>query len=290
MSTEHIDFITNNFNPELSKILIRAIHIFDTYNLENYELTLNNLIYGKGDHKDLDDFKDEYVNIIKELLIELGKQFTFIFNENATIEDVVSLFEYLINLEYYLDHEAVINVLDNVEHHIETLARLFNMIDNVSENWVFLTLDDFDSSLLNKIRESHTRVVIEPIETEKEQKDTDMMIDQLKLYRDFTSNDKLVCFKLIRRGVPIGQSFKHNVEYIRNHLEYAKDEDLAFELLGILMMSDDTYKNPVFGLKEHSNYLFDTLEKISKIDNLVNKIMSDLLNYKTNTKGKQNVT
>ena len=94
----------------------------------------------------------------------------------------------------------------------------------------------------------------------------------------------MVCFKLIRRGHSLDTDFRTNVQYIRNHLEFADTSNLVSEIVGILYFSADTSGDPIMGFKTHSEYLFDDLRKITQIDAEVSQLVSKFLNYRVTRK------
>jgi hypothetical protein len=285
MQDNFLDFIDNSYSPELSNDLKDSLTIFASYNLEDHALPLTNLLYGHSHLIEVDELKDRFVNIIRSFLIELGKSFTLVFNETASIPDMNTVFNSLLDIEHYLDHDAILRVLELDEIEMEILAALFEHVNNIPTSWTFNVLDSFDKALLVKIKETHTKdtVIDQSKEEDKVESKANQVIN-LRLYRKFINNDNLVCFKLIRRGNVIGLPFKEYVQYIANHLEYAKDEDLANELIGILYMGCDTYNDPILGFREHSEFLFDDLGKISKIDTLLTNTFNKFSTFKLTNK------
>ncbi|MEG3033882.1 MAG: hypothetical protein RR877_00110 [Aurantimicrobium sp.] len=245
-------------------------------------------MYGSVDNIDPSETLDRFVNTIKNFLFTLGENFGLSFYEEIDIYDLVTTFQTLLEVEYYLDHDQILRAIEAEDEPLETLANIFEIVSNLNTSWTFSRILSIEAALLTKIRDTHytKSVAMEDVEPEQTKDDKIQLnqINNLKLYREFTANDQLVCFKLIRRGHNLDTDFKTNVQYIRNHLEFAKPEDLVTEIVGILYFSSDTTVDPIMGFKTHSEYLFDDLKKITQVDSEVSQLVSKFLNYKATRK------
>lgn len=288
MQNNFIEFIDTNYNEILGGYLKDALVIFDSYNMNDHEIPLTNLMYGSVNHVDPATTVDRFVNVIRSFLLELGNNFGISFYEEIELSDLVIVFNTLLDIEYYLDHEQILRATETENESLETLAHIFEIVGNVSPSWTFVNILYVDPKLINKIMETHHgKFNMDQEESSEDKKDNKLLLDQinnLKLYREFLNDDQLVCYKLIRRGHSLETDFKTNVQYIRNHLEFAQPDKLALELVGILYFSSDTASDPLMGFKKHSEYLFDDLKKITQMDSEVSKLISKFLNYKTTRK------
>ena len=288
MQNNFVDFIETNYQEILGNCLKDALVIFDSYNVNDHEFPLQNLMYGSVDNLDPSETLDRFVNTIKNFLFVLGENFGLSFYEEIDIYDLVTVFQTLLEVEYYLDHDQILRAIESDDEPMETLANIFEIVSNLSSSWTFSKILSIEPALLTKIRDTHytKSVAMEEVETgqTKDEKIQLNQINNLKLYREFTNNDQLVCFKLIRRGHNLNTDFKTNVQYIRNHLEYAEPANLVAEIVGILYFSADTTTDPIMGFKTHSDYLFDDLKRITQVDSEVSQLVSKFLNYKATRK------
>lgn len=287
MQNNFVDFIDNNYQADLGNYLKDALVIFDTYNVNDHEFPLQNIMYGTSNQLDYSETLDRFVDTIKGYLLTLSDNFGITFIEDVDLNDLTTAFKTLIDIEHYLDHDQILRAIESDNVPLETLSNIFEIVSNLPSSWTFSKLIGINENLLDSIKNTHYSKAL-GLETVTEETTVDqqyqIQIDNLKLYKEFIETDQLVCFKLIRRGVPIGLDFKSNVDYIKNHLEYAKLEDLVKELLGILYLSKDTYTNPVLSLRSNSDYLFDDLKKITQVDSEVANLVSNFLAFKTTRK------
>lgn len=287
MQNNFVDFIDNNYQADLGNYLKDALVIFDTYNVNDHEFPLQNIMYGTSNQLDYSETLDRFVDTIKGYLLTLSDNFGITFIEDVDLNDLTTAFKTLIDIEHYLDHDQILRAIESDNVPLETLSNIFEIVSNLPSSWTFSKLIGINEDLLDSIKNTHYSKAL-GLETVTEETTVDqqyqIQIDNLKLYKEFIETDQLVCFKLIRRGVPIGLDFKSNVDYIKNHLEYAKLEDLVKELLGILYLSKDTYTNPVLSLRSNSDYLFDDLKKITQVDSGVANLVSNFLAFKTTRK------
>ena len=287
MQNNFVDFIDNNYQADLGNYLKDALVIFDTYNVNDHEFPLQNIMYGTSNQLDYSETLDRFVDTIKGYLLTLSDNFGITFIEDVDLNDLTTAFKTLIDIEHYLDHDQILRAIESDNVPLETLSNIFEIVSNLPSSWTFSKLIGINEDLLDSIKNTHYNKAL-GLETVTEETTVEqqyqIQIDNLKLYKEFIETDQLVCFKLIRRGVPIGLDFKSNVDYIKNHLEYAKLEDLVKELLGILYLSKDTYTNPVLSLRSNSDYLFDDLKKITQVDSEVANLVSNFLAFKTTRK------
>ena len=287
MQNNFVDFIDNNYQADLGNYLKDALVIFDTYNVNDHEFPLQNIMYGTSNQLDYSETLDRFVDTIKGYLLTLSDNFGITFIEDVDLNDLTTAFKTLIDIEHYLDHDQILRAIESDNVPLETLSNIFEIVSNLPSSWTFSKLIGINEDLLVSIKNTHYSKAL-GLETVTEETTVEqqyqIQIDNLKLYKEFIETDQLVCFKLIRRGVPIGLDFKSNVDYIKNHLEYAKLEDLVKELLGILYLSKDTYTNPVLSLRSNSDYLFDDLKKITQVDSEVANLVSNFLAFKTTRK------
>ena len=288
MQNNFVEFIETNYQEILGNCLKDALVIFDSYNVNDHEFPLQNLMYGSVDNLDPSETLDRFVNTIKNFLITLGKNFGLTLYEEIDIYDLVTVFQTLLDVEYYLDHDQILRAIESDDIPMETLANIFEIVSNVSSSWTFSRILSIEPALITKIGDTHytkaqAMAEVSPVETKDEEFQLNQ-IKNLKLYREFTNNDQLVCFKLIRRGHSLDTDFRTNVQYIRNHLEFADTSNLVSEIVGILYFSADTSGDPIMGFKTHSEYLFDDLRKITQIDAEVSQLVSKFLNYRVTRK------
>ncbi len=288
MQNNFVEFIETNYQEILGNCLKDALVIFDSYNVNDHEFPLQNLMYGSVDNLDPSETLDRFVITIKNFLITLGKNFGLTLYEEIDIYDLVTVFQTLLDVEYYLDHDQILRAIESDDIPMETLANIFEIVSNVSSSWTFSRILSIEPALITKIGDTHytkaqAMAEVSPVETKDEEFQLNQ-IKNLKLYREFTNNDQLVCFKLIRRGHSLDTDFRTNVQYIRNHLEFADTSNLVSEIVGILYFSADTSGDPIMGFKTHSEYLFDDLRKITQIDAEVSQLVSKFLNYRVTRK------
>ena len=288
MQNNFVEFIETNYQEILGNCLKDALVIFDSYNVNDHEFPLQNLMYGSVDNLDPSETLDRFVITIKNFLITLGKNFGLTLYEEIDIYDLVTVFQTLLDVEYYLDHDQILRAIESDDIPMETLANIFEIVSNVSSSWTFSRILSIEPALITKIGDAHytkaqAMAEVSPVETKDEEFQLNQ-IKNLKLYREFTNNDQLVCFKLIRRGHSLDTDFRTNVQYIRNHLEFADTSNLVSEIVGILYFSTDTSGDPIMGFKTHSEYLFDDLRKITQIDAEVSQLVSKFLNYRVTRK------
>ena len=279
------DFITANYNEILAEALLEGLVILDTYNVNDHEFPLQNLMYGSVDRLHPEETLDRVCLTIRNFLVTLGRNFGVEFFEEVSIYDLVTFFKTLIDTEHYLDHDSILRAIESGLPDLETLAVIYEIIANIDNSWIFTVVQNVDPGLVVKIQENHlsnSKVRDDAmLEGQQVDKIEELQIKQLKLYREFTANDKLVCFKLLRRGNSLANDFRTNVEFIRNHLEFGEEENMVQELLGILLFSKDTVSDPIMGFKNNSEYLFDDLKKITSVNTTFNKLVSNFLNFKS---------
>lgn len=288
MQSNFIEFISHNYQPDLGNCLKDALVIFDSYNVNDHEFPLQNILYGSMNHLETAETLDRFYQTVQDFLVTLSDNFGLVFAEDADLPAMVRVFETLLSIEYYIDHDQVLRIFESDNPPMETLASVFELVSNVEPSWTFSNVLDVQPALLSRMQERHSEQskTEEPVMAQPgaEELRLAQQIENLKLYQEFTNDRSLVCFKLVRRGNLIGADFKRNIEFIKNHLEFSEEEALARELIGILYFSGDTCMDPIMGFRTNSEYLFDDLKKITHVDSHVSKIVSDFLNFKNTRK------
>jgi hypothetical protein len=155
MQNNFVDFIETNYQEILGNCLKDALVIFDSYNVNDHEFPLQNLMYGSVDNLDPSETLDRFVNTIKNFLFVLGENFGLSFYEEIDIYDLVTVFQTLLEVEYYLDHDQILRAIESDDEPMETMANIFEIVSNLSSSWTFSKILSIEPALLTKIRDTH---------------------------------------------------------------------------------------------------------------------------------------
>ena len=180
MQNNFVEFIETNYQEILGNCLKDALVIFDSYNVNDHEFPLQNLMYGSVDNLDPSETLDRFVNTIKNFLFVLGENFGLSFYEEIDIYDLVTVFQTLLEVEYYLDHDQILRAIESDDEPMETLANIFEIVSNLSSSWTFSKILSIEPALLTKIRDTHytKSVAMEEVET-GQTKDEKIQLNQI---------------------------------------------------------------------------------------------------------------
>ena len=152
---------------------------------------------------------------------------------------------------------------------------------------VYRIIESIDSQFFDTLKQ----LIDEKDNTYSYTKEQKNIIDNIKIFKKFCidrKDDPLpVGIQMIESGIYIGDYFKNYIGYFEKHLEdLLKDKTnasiprISLDILSVLLISIDGYKNTIDTFRNNSDYMFDKLTDITNIDNTILKLNSFFDSYK----------
>ena len=171
----------------------------------------------------------------------------------------------LLGIEYYLDNEEMLRIMESDSDSEEKLARMINAVIGTDADVIVQYIEEMNDSLLDRAQELFTARVIEPPGQLQEDSENYKLVHKLKDVARHLGNQELLAIQILHRGVLPGALFSEYLRYIQHSLDDIPASEAAFELFALLAISHDGSKNMLQTYAAHSEFLFHDMDLITKV-------------------------
>ncbi len=266
-------FINDNYSVEKIDLITRLFDLLDTLTEEDYQGRYLELLM--DDSPAAGDVADNFTALLNDNLEYLFKLYEIQPNEEATLEDLITILESIKAIEEYTDSSLIIRTIEAADDSVDAFANLIaSVASTLDATKVYRVIDSVSPSFINKLKE---------INIDKDEEDTDYtvadneLILNLKQFKKYLGNTTAIGFKLLDQGLPLGASFSHYLKYFTLDTTSKDKLNLAKEIVTLLYMGGDSYKNPIEFFKKHSGLIFDDINLLTSVDVEITKIINHYL-------------
>lgn len=267
-------FIKNNCSEHIRTILETSLDLFDQFNLEEHQDRLMNLLMQEG-IKERSVLDIEFIAMINKYADSLLTLHGIKLDIDTQLEFKNGVLQTILDLSNYIDTQTILDILELQEENTEKFTQLLELFLPYSNSHIFAQLEEVQDSFLVKLKEyTLSQVELSLADAEEETSNNDI-ITKLKILYKLLNNPTLLGFRLIDQGVALGLDFTFYSKYAVRHFDLLTPEEVARELIVLLSMSLNGYNNPIMTFRENSQNMFVDLDRITKVDVQLNKLLAE---------------
>lgn len=278
------DYVEKNYILEMQAVLFKVFSLLNRLNIFTYEAYILNIL-NELDNVDTEYTSTDIVNYLEGFIITLENEFGYILNDQVTLEQRTDFMRGYVDLEDYIDHEAVIRVLETDNDLPEKLSEVVSLTTVLNKETLLCFIDTVDESALFTLSRLHIS------ESSKENiiNETDSpvaspeQIKNVKAYDNFIKENNLTitCINLVREGYEIGLPWNIYWDKVsEDTLKLGRDE-LCIEFIGLCLLSKEFWTNPQTAFNDFGEKYLDSLSTFTEANQMIKNIMSSFLNYKS---------
>lgn len=275
-------YLLDNASHEVYDLMKKAFDIFDDiYPVDIHDKYLELIMSQDNDTESAinnGDVLTVVIDLTKFYLNRILEEHLIKVNEDISFSNLIIVVEALLDIQDYEDDETILNIINLDIDNEEKLAEILSLVSPLDQSEILLEIENVDTSLLERIKESVTEESIYiPDEVEVNE---DKYLKEIKVFEKFIKTDSLISLSLMKANVKPGYLFSVYANMLGSDLEQLEANELARELVGISLISVDGISNPKATIAKHiENYVSD-MRKITQIDIKVTELLNQFQNYK----------
>lgn len=268
-----VAFIENYYSDELKQEIYRSLYLIENFESDRIYDTLINLIHQES-VLPVEDITDYFVT-------ELVNKLKFILQEHKInpVEDInIQNLNEILNALYIIqdleDYTGIIRLLESLESDTEILIQILAELCILSETEILGCIESFDETILKNLKQfiySKEKDVVEVT-------DLDFINNIKDFFIVFDSNT--VGKVLINSGMRINSSVKFYIQYLSKDILIGTNENIALNILSVLMLTTEGQRDPINIYRKISFYLFQNLNTSSIIEIEIIKLLNKYNEYK----------
>lgn len=269
-----LDFIEASYTEELKQEFYKAIDLFNKFNYTNYETSLIDILMNQRNESSVD--------AIDAFTLEINNKLDYIISQHqlkvklyTSIEDKTELLTGLYLLQEQEDYNSIISILESLEDDLEKFTTILSDVSSVNKLKLYEILDEFNPVILTKLKEfiylKENNVVINYI-------DHDLRVNITLFFNYYKLNN--IGYNLIHSDILIGDVFVTYIPFILSEIVGIDDKETALNILSVLNISNDGYKDPIGVYREHSMTLLNDLNKVSAIEVILINLSNNFMDFK----------
>ena len=274
-------YVTTTFSPEQGVSIFEAFALFDNFDVQDYQQSfIDMLMVSDMYHKE--QLQDMFYNKVVDYTDFVFKHHMIALLGDTPLRYRVEFLQTLHDLQELDDYEPVLVVLESSLDAFEKMAFLVGHISALPEEEAITYLEHVDPMVLDNLyryicNKTNTDNLTELDEQAKQ------LIANLKLFKRFLKDRSALGIILLENGALPNQTFEKYLPYIDNYfLDISKRSarNVAEDVLSLLYLSADGYKNPFEVYKTSSAKLFDKVGNVMKVEIALTNLVGDFLAYK----------
>jgi hypothetical protein len=289
MDESILDYIKQSYTLEMQEILLDALRLLDRLNIQTYEGYILNTL-NNAENEDSEFVSSNITSYIEGMFINLERAFGFRLQEygTMTLEQRVKVVRGYVEIEDYIDHEAMIRICETDMNDVEKFAEAVALTSEFGAETLMSFVEWIDEAAVETIQRLHLRET--PAEEKMEEvqlpEASPEQITQIKAYELFIKEHNLTvdCFQLIRMGFPIGAPFKLYWDQFKDIILQADTVTLSKETIGLFLLSKEHWGNPLLAFTNLSEELFDSINVITEVNMSVRRLLSGFVKFKAENK------
>lgn len=276
-------FVNENYPPAKQELFYKAFEVFDDYDLDQYDLGFIDIIsvYDNSDPIEIQlKLESHLMELLKSILIEQS----IILNEDVDLNQIIEITAALKLIEDYEDKDSIIRYLESDYTDEEKLCNILSLVSNLTLDDYLLMIDSFDTNILNLIELTAIGYDSSSTEPQEQTDESNLILNNVKLFKNFTNDNELIGFKILRKGFKVGIEFQWYGRYLKKYLlDYTNIEKAALEFFLLLLMGKESYNNPINYFRKISLDYIDSLNEITKLDLALTNVFNNFEKYKSKT-------
>jgi hypothetical protein len=268
-----VSFIDNYFSDEAREDIYKSFSLFDLFEHQNAYSGFVDIITNAS-YVTSDSLKDCFVNELNKQLDYVLKEHTVILVPDATIEQKNAILHAFGLLQYLEDYTSIILTLESLTTDEEQLSSILSGLSGLDEMTIISIVEFFDPDILQQLKK-----FIYIKESEEKMEVNSDLIHNLKVFFKL-NNREYLGVHLLKNNVLLGAKFESYLQYFENEITVGTPEEVALNILSIIYMSEDGYKEPLLTYREHSLQLLHDVNKVSAVEVLIIKLVNSLEEYK----------
>lgn len=257
-----MEAFTSSMCPEVFHALYqRSYQLVRELQIEEFETELTDLAMS-SELYDPVEAVDRFNTKIYNYLVEVLKQHDVLLNDDVSLEDAITICEAILLMQDWEDHEGILRILETMVSNEEKFAEVVYTVTTKSIDSVMALIESVSDAFIAKLQEFHNK---ESQEDSNAATTNEALLQQLKIANRFYSGNAII-FKMIEAGVPIGANLQFYMNIFGPYLASIQRQDLAREMHCVLLAAEDSYASVVTKFNEVSDFVFDDLNEITKLN------------------------
>lgn len=274
-------YLQDNADALLTASILRALELFDEYELEDYEsgyldimMTLDNSGLSDGIVSITDLTRTLQDLILSQMGIELS--------EDTKIRQANTVLEVMRNLEATDMCSDIVVICTESSEPAETLCEIIHSVSGLPAEEFYDVVFNVSDALIDRIREicekqsSDHRSAIDREQSRK-------AIERLKRFKLFIGEDvDLAIWTCIMEFTPLLQEFSLYYDKIIDKVKEDKSiKGKAIHLFGATIVSSDAVSSPKEYIQEELNKTFTSIDEITPIMVAVQQVILDFESWES---------
>lgn len=271
-------FVRNAYNYSKADLLLESFDVFldtEIASLEN-DFTELLMLEGSIDRSELTlKFEQLVTENIQALILQHGVKV----NEEATLSILNQIIIGLMSIQYYLDYEAVLRVVEEGVESEDQLSQILEMVTGIDKELLYPAFDVVSEALIEKIEELFEGKQVQTKQEILVEEEQFKVVRKVRDVARYINRPDLMGIRLINANVFISAPFENYLHYVHHELEDKTPEEVAYELFVLLNMSKDGYKNNISVFEQYSDLLFHNIDLVSRVKSQLIKIIQGFDSY-----------
>lgn len=239
-------FTSISFTPEMQDEMGRSMELIEAFNYKQAFPNLYDVVIDLN-NDDLDATQHAFQDRLHETLDFLLEQHQVRLLPEASLEDKNEVLQAMYQIQNIEDPTPLLGILSGYQTDLEKLASIIEYLSSYSVIQLLDVLEFVAPSTMEGMKR-----FLENLEEEQEVEASlpehlqpgSHFLETLESFLRYEFQDSLAV-ELIRSGVQIGHELKLYLPYVQKHLHHQEASQLAKNILSLLMMSPDTYRDPI---------------------------------------------
>jgi hypothetical protein len=278
------EYINSEFHGEMIDEIIRSFNLLEDFNYPDRDITFIRLLID-SDKQTPEAIRSLFIGDIYDKINEVLIEHTIKIDIETTLWQRNEFLSALFDLQFLIDYSFLIPVIDSNVSDEEFLGEFFSQLCQLTASDCFNLITEFDSNFITLLKKYIIDKTKDAELIEQQQIKQNKILDHYKTFLKFCNNNNLIGQHILEASIPIGRLFstyfcsfkKELLDILGNN-----NEDLfILNILSIIYLSNDGYKNPLICYRANSHYFFSDIDIISKMDVKFTSTITKFEAYKT---------
>lgn len=257
-----MEAFTSSLCPEVFHGLYERVYqLVRELQIEEFETELTDLAMSSDMYEPVEAV-DRFNTIMYNYLVEVLVQHDIKLTDETTLEDAVVICEAVLLMQDWDDHEAILRILETLSSNEEKFAEVVYTVTTKGMESVMTLVDSVSDAFIAKLQEFHNKEAQDDTEAGTT---NEVLLQQLKMANSFYSGNAII-FKMIEAGIPVGATLQFYLDMFAPYIHQIERANLAKEMHCVLLAAEDSYDNVVTKFAEISDFIFDDLNEITKLN------------------------
>lgn len=229
-------YLESTVSPELKRIYINACQTLVDHGITDHVFALDQEL-SVADNLDSDVVLDSISGILLPLYRTTLGEFGIVLNENTTIAQAADVFQALVVLENYEDHESISGYCLGTDGPEAVLADLLQLTGSYTSAEYLPLFESVSAELIERIAELNRQEDTEELPPTEFLNNYRERLQKLFALASAQAPQKLRIKTLLEDGARLGMPYEDYTVNERAYLDTCEPQQLALELMGLLLAS-----------------------------------------------------